>query len=101
VVEYKLGTQDLVYELYGDHNQIYDRSAGILPPPNHDWDGWREFSTIHLLINHRSYLDEYSPIKEFNETNIWTYNQAYGKMVRIILRQANIFVPGDQTKILD
>lgn len=40
---------------------------------------------MHLLINHRSYLDEKSPIKEFDHENIKTYNFTYGFMCREIL----------------
>ena len=35
----------------------------------------------------------YSPIKDFTEENIWTYDQAYGRMCRTILRRANLFIP--------
>ena len=31
------------------------------------WKQWKKMDTIHLLINHRSYLDKDSPIKEFDE----------------------------------
>ena len=56
-----------------------------------NWIKWKTFDTIHLLINHRYYLDSKSPIKEFNETNIWTYNRTYGVMARTILRKANVY----------
>ena len=49
------------------------------------WKEWKNLTTIHLLINHRFYLDKTSPIKTFNELNIWTYNYTYGEMVRNIL----------------
>ncbi|CAF0702834.1 unnamed protein product [Brachionus calyciflorus] len=68
VVKYRLGTQMLVNELY--------KSV---------WDEWKNLDTIHLLINHRSYLDEKSPIKEFNDTNIRDYNFTYGHMCREII----------------
>jgi hypothetical protein len=58
-----------------------------------NWKELKEFYTIHLLINHRSYLDKNSHIKEFNETNIWTYNRTYGVIARNILRRANLFLP--------
>ncbi len=51
------------------------------------WAGWKEFYTIHLLINHRSYLDKESPIKEFDEENILGYNRTYGEMCRVIMDQ--------------
>lgn len=49
------------------------------------WDGWKEFYTVHLLINHRSYLDKESPIKEFDENNILTFNRTYGIMCRKVM----------------
>ncbi|GAB6024863.1 hypothetical protein CHUAL_009977 [Chamberlinius hualienensis] len=50
-----------------------------------NWDGWRDYFAIHLLIRHRSYLDKESPITIFDENNIKTYNFTYGQMVRNIL----------------
>ena len=58
-----------------------------------NWKGWTNLETIHLLINHRNYMDKESPIKEFNEENIWTYNRTYGIMVRSILKHANLYLP--------
>ncbi len=89
VVENKLGTQDLVYELYGAHNERFKGRK----PPNPNWHEWKNFDTIHLLIGHRFYLDMYSPIKDFTEENIWNYDEAYGRMCRTILRRANLFIP--------
>jgi hypothetical protein len=69
-VKIKLGTHMLIHDLY----QTY-------------WSEWKELDTIHLLINHRSYLDKESPIKDFDENNIQNYNQTYGYMVREILNK--------------
>jgi hypothetical protein len=65
-----------------------------------NWNGWRDLNSVHLMINHRHYLDKESPIKEFNETNIWTYNRTYGAMVRTILRKANLFIPPSNAKTI-
>ena len=77
IVKIKLGTHMIPDELYKQVN----------------WIEWKNLYSIHLLINHRSYMDKESDIKEFNETNIWTYNRTYGVMARTILRKANIYVP--------
>lgn len=84
-VKIKLGAHMLFSELYEEHN----------------WKQWRTLDSIHLLINHRSYLDANSTIKEFNETNIWTYNRTYGIMVRSILRRANLYLPKKGLEIKD
>lgn len=86
-----------VDKLFGTHT----RYAYHLYNLQH-WREWTGFDTFHLLINHRSYMDKNSPIKEFNETNVWTYNRTYGVMVRNLLRRANLFLPKhDFYKILD
>ena len=81
----KLGTQILTTELYNSEN----------------WEEWKSYDSIHLLINHRSYLDKESPIKDFDELNIWTYNRTYGIMVRSILRKANLLLPADGQSLKD
>ncbi|CAF0723013.1 unnamed protein product [Brachionus calyciflorus] len=50
-----------------------------------NWSSWKRLDTIHLLINHRSYLDEESPIKDFDEENILSYPYTYGEMCRLIM----------------
>ncbi len=65
-----LGTHNLVSELYFDK-----------------WNAWKQLDAIHLLINHREYLDPDSPIKEFDEFNIRKYNYTYGYMVRDIMKK--------------
>ncbi len=51
-----------------------------------DWKEWIEYDTIHLLVNHRSYLDlNYNETKEFYEFNILNYNFTFGEMCRKIL----------------
>lgn len=67
-VRITLGTHMLVPQLY-----------------HYYWPEWRNLDTIHLLMGHRSYLDKSSPIKEFDEENIKTYNFTYGEMCREIL----------------
>ena len=69
-VRYTLGTHMLVQQLYHSY-----------------WPEWRSLDTIHLLMGHRSYLDKDSPIKEFNEDNIKTYDRTYGEMCRTILER--------------
>jgi hypothetical protein len=73
-VKFKLGTHMLVNNLY-----------------KVNWPEWKTLDTIHLLINHRYYLDKESPIKEFDEINIKTYKYTYGEMVRDILNRTNSF----------
>ena len=52
---------------------------------------WRtSLEAIHLLINHRHYLDAKSPIKEFDENNILNYNYTFGEMCREILDSIKI-----------
>ena len=65
------------------------------------WNDWKDMNCIHLMINHRSYLDKESPIKDFDEQNIWTYNRTYGIMVRSILRRANLLLPADGQSLKD
>ena len=72
VVEKKLGTDMLMEELYEFKN----------------WKEWTKYDAIHLLINHRSYLDiNYNKTKEFDEFNIMTYNYTFGLMARQILNK--------------
>jgi hypothetical protein len=85
VVKLKLGTHMFIYHLYKDPNS----------------QEWKNLDSIHLLINHRSYLDKESPIKEFNETNIWNYDRAYGRMARTVLKKANVFVPTNNDYLKD
>lgn len=71
----RLGTHMLVHKLYKSY-----------------YPEWKtNYECMHLLINHRGYLDKESPIKEFNETNIIDYNATYGYMVRDIIERAKIF----------
>ena len=74
VVKLKLGTHNLVDNLYKKY-----------------WPNWNELDAIHLLINHRYYLDKESLIKEFDENNIKLYNFTYGYMVRDIMNRTKIF----------
>ncbi|KAK2707930.1 uncharacterized protein LOC136028814 [Artemia franciscana] len=50
------------------------------------WSEWRKQDCIHLLINHRSYLDKfYKDIPVFNEVNIYSYNKTFGEMARSVI----------------
>lgn len=51
------------------------------------WNEWRQQDTIHLLINHRSYLDKehIKEYPEFNEKNIKDYPYTFGIMAREVL----------------
>ena len=47
---------------------------------------WRiSLEAVHTLVNHRSYKDTNSTIKEFDEFNILNYNHTFGEMCREIL----------------
>lgn len=76
IVRIKLGTHMLIGNLFKTY-----------------WPGWKELDSIHLLINHRSYLDKESPIKDFDETNIMTYNYTYGEMCRVVLSKIKLLIP--------
>lgn len=71
-VEHRFGTEFLMREIYQLTNQSYQ---------------WRkELDTIHLLINHRSYLDVYfKDYHYFNERNIVHYPFNFGEMARFVL----------------
>ena len=70
-----LGTQMLVGNLYYNKN----------------WTEWKNMDAIHLLLNHRSYLDKDSPIKEFDEINLKNYTFTFGQIARDILQKAHVF----------
>jgi hypothetical protein len=55
------------------------------------WKEWRNMDCIHLLINHRSYLDKESPIKEFNESNIKDYKFTFGEIARELIQRSGAF----------
>jgi hypothetical protein len=49
---------------------------------------WRiSLEAVHTLINHRSYKDKNSTIKEFDEFNVLSYKHTFGEMCREILRK--------------
>ncbi len=71
-VKIRLGTHMLVDNLYYRY-----------------WPEWNKtLDACHLLINHRSYLDKNSPIKEFNEQNVKNYNFTFGFIARGLLDRA-------------
>jgi mannosyltransferase OCH1-like enzyme len=51
-----------------------------------NWDKWKEFDAIHLLLNHRNYMykENYKLYPEFNELTILKYNFTFGEMARLI-----------------
>lgn len=50
------------------------------------WQEWRQFDTIHLLLNHRWYLDGwFRDYPVFNERNIRHHPFAFGEMARHIM----------------
>ena len=60
-VKIKFGSHNLVRELYFTQT-----------------NEWKKLDSLHLLINHRSYLDPNSPIKDFDEKNVQTYSFSFG-----------------------
>ena len=54
-----------------------------------DWSAWKKMYTLHLLINHRHYLDKanYAKVKEFDEINVFKLNNTFGKMARNVLKR--------------
>lgn len=63
------------------------------------WPQWRHQETIHLLINHRSYLDpHYKDIPVFNEVNIANYSYTFGDMARQVLPRSKS--PSDTLDLL-
>lgn len=56
------------------------------------WKQWKKMDTIHLLINHRDYLDKESKIKQFDEKNIQNYEFTFGEIARDILKRSEILI---------
>lgn len=52
-----------------------------------EWPGWQQKQdTVHLLINHRSYLDpHYTEYQDFDEDNIQTYPYMFGHLARLAI----------------
>lgn len=74
IVVKKLGTHDLIPELYKKY-----------------WPGWRKLETIHLLINWaKPHLKETFNIDDFNETNIVSFPNTYGFMARDIIQRGQL-----------
>lgn len=73
-VQRDFGVQVLLHQLYEEPG----------------WIDWRQMDTVHLLFNHRFYLDahfEYYPV--FNERNIQHYPFAFGEMARLVWNNAS------------
>ena len=50
---------------------------------NNSTDWRQKQDTVHLLMNHRSYLDKhFKEYPEFNESNIVNYPYTFGQMAR-------------------
>jgi len=73
-VKYSLGTQMLIGQLY----------------KTREWHDWKKMDSIHLLINHRNYLDKESSIENFDELNIVDYPFTFGIIARNILNRTQI-----------
>ncbi len=55
-----------------------------------DWTEWKQMDTVHVISNHRFYLDsnfEHYPV--FNERNILHYPFAFGEMARRVYWNPN------------
>ena len=58
-------------------NQLYNSQV---------WDEWKSQDTIHLLMNHRYYLDpHFRDYPEFNQDNIKDYPYTFGQMARQVV----------------
>ncbi len=49
------------------------------------------FYTIHLIFNHRYYLDAESPIKDFDDENIKNYTFPFGTLARTMLSAVDYY----------
>lgn len=75
------GVQDLHYLLY-----VSDDC---------DWPDWRRMDTVHLLANHRWYLDpHFDHYRSFNERNVAHYPFTFGEMARLVMAQVAQRDPG-------
>ena len=82
--EGRLGVKFLVREMYQEKEDTFS---------------WRDhLDTVHLLINHRSYLDMfYKDYRYFNERNIVHYPFNLGEMARVVLNHQQ---PGNYSTVL-
>ncbi|XP_046641059.1 uncharacterized protein LOC124326343 [Daphnia pulicaria] len=73
----------LIHRVKGDFGA--DTSVSMSLYKNRKFD-WRHLDIIHLLMNHRSYMDpKYNQTPVFDENNIRTYEYPFGDMVRQLL----------------
>lgn len=76
----KFGVQDLHYLLY----RVDDCQ----------WPDWRQMDTVHLLTNHRWYLDpNFDRYRTFNERNVLHYPYTFGEMARRVMARVGGPVP--------
>ncbi|XP_046448567.1 uncharacterized protein LOC124197245 [Daphnia pulex] len=75
----------LVHRVKGDFGIITDVSLNLYRNTSKPFE-WRSLDSIHLLVNHRFYLDKnYNKTPTFNESNIQTYQYPFGEMAREVL----------------
>ncbi|XP_046640933.1 uncharacterized protein LOC124326253 isoform X2 [Daphnia pulicaria] len=73
----------LIHRVKGDFGAATGVSMSLYKNLKFDW---RHLDVIHLLMNHRSYLDpNYNKTPVFDENNIRTYEYPFGDMVRHLL----------------
>ena len=50
--------------------------------------------TVHILINHRGYLDEdnFKVYPEFDENNVWVHNCTFTHMCRDVLTRIKLYL---------
>ena len=74
---------ELIHRVKGNFGADKGISQGLYKNRQHRW---RQLDAIHLLINHRYYLDpNFSKIPVFDEINIQTYEYPFGEMAREVL----------------
>jgi hypothetical protein len=78
-VKIRFGVNQLMAELY----------------ESKDWPNWSQnYDTIHLLTNHRYYLDShFKEYEDFNEQNIQHYPYMFGKLVRLVVPADRLLAP--------
>lgn len=64
-----------------------------------DWPNWSQnYDTIHLLMNHRDYLDShFKEYGELNERNIQNYPYIFGKLARLVVPADRLPSPSTTT----
>lgn len=57
-----------------------------------NWSKWKNMNTIHLLINHRSYSDVFSPVTSYNEANYRLRNTTFADMIEDVVQRIQPFL---------